>query len=456
MARSRIRRKVWPRRVVVFALIGLLIYGGLQAFPYCYAVLRGQHYINPRVQTRPDETYQLELWVKLPALPDLNPVREKLEGSIKEFTATHPNFQVNITYLPDAQAMERLQLALDKGSPPDLYFHADSSQTYFGDLQVSLELYLTQEDKLAWPEAVWQQAAIEGQIYALPVALFPRVMLVNNDLWQPTTCSQADVMSTGWTWEQFLSCITEVRSDKVYGFTPTSIGDSLFSSMLAAWGEPKLLNNDGSPTWSKDQLLEIADAWSQLSQNPAVPSPPEQMDRDCLTLFLNKRAAAIGPLNHHLAKWLWEKSVQAGISPTFWPLPNQSGHSDLRGVYLAAFRQAEYQGHRHTKAAAELAGYLASELALLMAEFVHAVPAQLPLLSKLNLPYDQESLAVYTDVAKALPVAYSYGPEPGMADKHWEHTVTPAWDRFVRGEWTAHEFAEGVLIDLVRATITGP
>lgn len=454
--RSRNRRQTRARLVFILIFLGLLLYGGVQIFPYCYAILKGQYYINPRVQTRSDEVYQLELWVKLPSLPNQAPVREKLEQIISSFTAAHPNFQVNTTYLPEVQAMERLQLALEKGTPPDLFFHADSSQTYYGDLQIPLEIYLTKEEKLAWPEGVWKQAIIDKQVYALPVALYPRIMLVNSELWQPTTCSHSDVLANGWTWEQFLQCIAEVKQEKVYGFVPTSVGDAFFAGMLAAWGEPKLLHHDGEPTWSAEQLLQLAEAWLQLSQNPAVPSPPTQMDRDCLALFLNKRAAAIGPVNHHLAKWLWEKSLQVGITPSIWPLPNQTGHSDLRGIYLVAFRQADYKGHRHTKATAQLAHYLAPELALLLQEFAYAVPAQLSLLDRLDLPYTAESLAVYADVAKALPTSYSYGPEPGMAEKHWQHTIAPAWDRFVQGEWTAQEFAEGILLDLARATIAGP
>lgn len=456
MVRRRTRKKVWSRLLFIVVITGLLVYGGMQVFPYCYAILKGQPYINPRVKTRADETYQLEFWVKMPSLAASSPAREKLEQSIAQFQTTHPNFEINITYLPEEQAMERLLLALEEGSPPDLFFHADSSQTYFGELQIPLEIYVGSQEKHAWPEAVWQQAAVNNRVYSLPVALFPRVLLVNTDLWQPTTCQRSDVIDSGWTWEQFIQCIAEAKTDQVYGFVPTSIGDALLASLLAVGGEPKLLNNDGSPAWSKEQLLELAAAWQQLSESPAVPSPPKSMDRDCLSLFLNKKAASIGPLNHYLAKWLWERSVQAGITPSLWPMPNQKGYSDLRGVYLTAFRQSTYQGHRHSKATAELAYYLAGELALLMHEFTGAVPAQSHLLNNLSLPYTQESLAVYTDLEKALPTSYTYGPEPGMANKHWQHTIAPAWNTFVNGEYSAEEFAEAILTGLVRATMKGP
>lgn len=457
MVKSGIRRRRrWRGVLLILTFVGLLTYLGYQVYPYGYALLKGEPYLNPRVKTRSDETYQLEMWVKLPVLADTGPAREMLERSIAEFTVTRPNFEINITYLPEAQAMERLHLALQTGEPPDLFFHADSSQNYYGELQIPLEIYLGQQERLAWPEPVWQQAVVNNRLYALPIALYPRVMLMNTALWQPTLCSQADVMAAGWNWDQFLQCANEASKDKVHGYVPTSVGDAFLASMLATWGQPAALKHDGSPVWTREQLVSIAEAWTQLNQSKAVPSPPDNMDSDCLSQFLNKKAASIGPLNHHLAKWLWENASKAGITPAFWPMPSQTGKSDLRGIHLVAFRQSAYQGHRHTKATAELALYLASELAGQMHKLTGAVPAQSHLLTDLNLPFSQESLAVYTDLSKVLPVAYAYGPEPGIAAKHWEHTIAPAWTAFVTGQYTADEFAEAVITGLLRATITGP
>lgn len=457
MVKSKAHRRGRGRGLLlVLTIIGLLTYLGYQAYPYGYALLRGQPYLNPRVKTRANDTYQLELWVKLPALADTAQAREMLEQSIADFSAARPNFAINVTYLTAAQAMEKLQLALQAGSPPDLFFHADSSQTFFGELQIPLSIYLTPQEKTAWPEAVWQQAAIYDKVYALPVALFPRVMLVNTALWQPTVCNQAEVTSAGWTWEQFIQCISDAKGAKTYGYVPTSIGDAFFASMAATWGQPAALNHDGSSAWTREQLISIAESWEQLSESQAVPTPAQNMDNDCLSLFLGKKSACVGPINHNLAKWLWEQASKAGITPALWPMPNQTGHSDLRGVYLAAFRQTSYQGHRHTKATAELALHLATELAGQMHRFTGAVPAQTQLLTNLDLPFDQASLAVYTDLTKALPVPYAYGPAPGITAKHWEHTIAPAWTAFVAGQCTAAEFAEAVLTGLARATIAGP
>lgn len=457
MTRSIIRRRRrWPSLLLFAAIIGMLTYLAVQFFPYGFAAFTGQPYLNPRVKTKTDETYILDVWVKLPALVDTTPAREMLEHSITEFGSRQPNYEINVSYLPEAKAMEALQIALANGTPPDLFFHADSSQAYFGELQLPLEIYLTPEARQAWPDAVWQQAVVDKRANALPVALFPRVMLVNMELWQPNTCGPTEVAATGWTWEQFLQCINEVRTDRSFGFVPTSTGEALLASLLATWGQPAAFNNDGTPSWTKEYLLTLAEAWNQLSQCEAVPTPSSSMDQDCLSLFLNKKTAAIGPLNHHLAKWIWESAVAKGITPALLPMPNQTGNSDLHGVYLSAFRQTEFKGQRHTKATAELAIYLATELAKQMQQLTGAVPAQTHLITDADFPYAQDSLAVYADLSKALPVAYEYGPEPGMAPKHWGHTIAPAWEDYVNGYYTADEFAEAILTGLARATIAGP
>ena len=457
MTRSKIRRRRWwPGLLLTAAVIGLLTYLAVQFFPIGFAMFTGQPWLNPRVKTRADETYILDVWIKLPALVDTMPAREMLEQSIAEFGSLQPNYEVNVTYLPEAKAMEELQIALTNGTPPDLFFHADSSQAYFGELQLPLEIYLTPAARQAWPDAVWQQAAVDRRANALPVALFPRVMLVNMELWQPKTCGPTEVAATGWTWEQFLQCISEVKTDKSVGFVPTSTGEALLASLLATWGQPTAFSNDGTPSWTREQLLMLADAWTKLSHSDAVPTPSSSMDQDCLSLFLNKKTAAIGPLNHHLAKWLWESAVAKGITPALLPMPNQTGNSDLRGIYLSAFRQTEFKGQRHTKATAELAVYLATELAAQMQQLTGAVPAQTHLITAGSFPYAQDSLAVYADLDKALPLAYEYGPEPGMALRHWQHTIAPAWEDYVDGRYTAAEFAEAILTGLARATIAGP
>ncbi len=455
MAKKKYRRPKW-RFLVILALIALLAYLGYLAYPYGYTLLKGQPYLNPYAETRENETYQLELWVKLPSIANTMPLREALEQSITEFSATRPNFVVNITYLPASQAMERLELALQAGMPPDLFFHADNSQAYFGELQIPLEIYLSPEVRALWPEAVWRQASVDEKVYALPVAFFPRVMLVNNSLWQPTGCQQTQVAANGWTWEQFLQCISETRGSQVYGYVPTSIGDAFFSCMIAAWEQPAALRYDGSIAWTREQLCSIAEAWEQLSKSQAVPTPASAMDNDCLHLFLSGKAACIGPLNHNLARWLWEQAQDSGIQPALLPMFSHNGNSDLRGIFLAAFRQATYQGQRHTKACAELAIWLTPELAKHMGRFTGAVPAQSHLVANLDLPFDQASSAVYTDLARTLPVAYGYGPAPGLSETHWEHTIAPAWNAFVNKQSSAEQFAEMVLAGLARATIAGP
>lgn len=455
------KRKTTHRRrhlgwLGLLAGISLLVFLCTRFYPYAYALLTNQPYINPKVKTRDDETYRLELWVKLPAITDTALAQEMLETSLANFSDQRPNFEINTTYLSESKAMEKLQIALEQGTPPDLFFHADSSQNFFGELQIQMAAYLQPTERNNWPDPVWQQATVNKQPHALPVALLPRVLMVNTDLWQANGLNLSEIRDAGWDWERFLQTITAAKSDTTYGFIPSSIGDELFAYMLAAWGQPAALAADGTPLWNHEWLLSLAEAWTQLGQSEATPHPSAAMDRDCLQLFLKGEAASIGPLNHHLSRWLWDKAVDNGILPALLPLPSQTGNNDLRGVYLSVFRQADYQGNRHTKAAAELAIFLTSELAEQMQVLVGAVPAQPHLLRPERFPYTNDSLQTYANLNRVLAIAYTYGPQPGESIKHWQHTLAPAWNALVQEEYTPIEFAEAVLTDLARATMFGP
>ena len=291
----------------------------LISYPYMLSLYRGQQYINPRVSIKPNEAYELELWIKWPTLADTSPLQNALDDYLQAFQAKNPNVKVNITYLSDTKAMQKLGAAIAAGKPPDLFFHADSSQSYFGELQVPLSLYLTPTEKAAWPTAVWQQASIKKEVYGLPVALYPRVLMMNTALWQPSNITREEVLQAGWNWEQFIAAIELATQARVHGFVPASVGRSFAEALAASQGQPIGLHQDGTLLWSTELLHTLAQLWEKISTCKGIAKPSSEMDSNCLNLFLEGKAACIGPLNHYLASWLWDAALQQGIQPALWP-----------------------------------------------------------------------------------------------------------------------------------------
>lgn len=454
---SRYSRRRPNLLLLILALATLAL--GYFAFPTVQGWLAGGFRVNPNARIDPEDQYELRFWVVKPTVPDFSPWQEKLTEYISQWTATYPNVQVDIVYVPPEQAVARLAEAITAGSPPDVFFHPASSQAWYGELQLPLQDYLDKDEQASIAPNAWSQAVTGDRLWGLPVAMYPKVMLANTALLQADGFDPAEVSTGGWKWDDFFSAVEQSASNSVFGFVPTNINDTLLRSIAASFGKPAALNAAQEPQWSNEDLLAIAGIWQKLSQLKGVPSPVADMDANCLDLFLSKKAALIGPLNHNLAYWLWLASVKKGITPALLPVPygGEQPLHDVQTVFLSVFRQEPYQGHSHSRAAAEFAQFLRPNLAELLAVETWAIPASSePLAALEHLPYDAASQRVYAAIDMAPATPYAYGPEPGMSEEHWSVTVKPAWEKLVSGQYSPAQFAQVVTNSLTAATMTGP
>ncbi len=440
--------------LLVLAIAALAL--GYFAFPIVQGWLAGGFRVNPNARIDPETQYQLNFWVVKPTVPDFSPWQEKLTDVLNQWTATYPNVQVEISYVPGHQADQRLNEALAAGSPPDVFFHPTSAQSWYGDLQLPMQVYLDKDEQATIPPTAWGQSVTAEKLWSLPVAMYPKVMLANTALLQAEGFDPAEVSTSGWKWDKFFSAVKLSASNSVYGFVPTNIDDTLLRSIAASFAKPAALDASLEPQWTNEDLLAMAGIWQKLSEAEGIPS---DMDAGCLDLFLSKKAAMIGPLNHNLAYWLWKSAVQKGITPALLPVPyggEQPVH-DMQAVFLSVFRQEPYQGHAHSRAAAELAQFLRANLAAMLSTETWAIPAITEPLADLgHLPYDAASQRVYAAIELAPTTPYAYGPEPGVSAKHWEVTVKPAWVKLISGQYSPEQFAQAVLNSLSAATMTGP
>jgi multiple sugar transport system substrate-binding protein len=453
MARNKNRRR--GGKVLGLALLAVAIVFGLLAtglLPWGSTEFR----LRPNAKIQTDADYGLNVWLERPVLSDLRPWQQGIDQAITEFREVYPNVTVTLSLLAPDEAAGRLNQAISQGNPPDVFFGSNSSQCYFGELQLPLGRFIDKQERSAWPDSLWQQAEVDGAVLSLPVAAYPQVFMVNTSLFTQT--SLAAIQQPPETWSQLLAGAERATSGNVYGFVPTSTGAALLRCLAASIGKPAPCTSTGEPLWTKEDLLMFAQVWQEISQSPASPNSGANMDSNCLDLFLGKKAAVIGPVNHSLASWLWGAAADREIAPKLLPVPylTETGYADVRTLYINLFRQEPYQGHDHTRAAAELAQFLAPRLGRLLSSLTGALPATAVNEAAGFLPYDQDSFLVYSDVSHAPGLPYAYGPEAGVTETHWNLAITPAWDRLIRGEYTAEQFADAVLTELAMATITGP
>lgn len=422
-------------------VIALLVAAGLIA-GLAYAVLdRDREFrINPRAKLVPEDTYAITMWFAKPLIPDVGTLVEEVEQVVAEFTVKFSNITVETYFIPELQVEAKLAQAILDGTPPDVYINPLTAQNYYGELQVPLGMYLTKEELATWEPAVRMQLSSEGQVCALPVAFYSRVFMANPE----RLPNAAQVASDGWTWEQFYADIENATAKNKPGLAITNNGTPLLQAIAASLGKPAPCDDQGKLLWSESDIATMADIWQKLSSIPGL-EKVNAINEDCLAQFLQAKAALIGPLNPQLTRWLLKVATTRGLAPLLLPIPSGTAaqFADLSATSVVVFRQSQYLGHSHTRAAAELALYLSMGLGDSMNKHLGIISAS----------GATDGLA-YSRVERASATPYAYGPQPGLTTQHWVEVISPLWQEYIAKRLSAPEFTTKLYDKLMALTST--
>ncbi len=130
------------------------------------------------------ETVVLEFWDNQQVEGGLSQYQQ---AAVDEFEATHPNIQVNVTTVPYPEYRDRLLIAVQGGTPPDVSTVDQIWQSEYAVAGAVIPL----DDLIADSESIqqenffpgaWESATWEGQVWGIPF---------NVDVWQFTFYNNA-------------------------------------------------------------------------------------------------------------------------------------------------------------------------------------------------------------------------------------------------------------------------
>jgi ABC-type glycerol-3-phosphate transport system substrate-binding protein len=435
------------RFIAILLILVLVAAGGFTA----YRFLKPREFrVDPRAKINPERDYSLRLWISRPSIPDLSLFVEGAEEIVAHFTEANPHMGVDLYLIPSELFNVKLADAISAGDPPDIALNLGSNQAYYGQLQVPMGLYMSKEERAAWPTGVLGQVTTESQVWGQPVAGLPTVLMGNLTLLEAVAVDREQIVESGWNWEQFLATVKAAAGSKTYGLVLTNTGEPLVRSLAVSVGKPSPQGGQPELQWTAEDLETMAGLWLQLKNAEGVPAA-NKLTEDCLGAFLRGDAAMIGPLNSFLATWLWDEAVKQGVTPTLLPVPShvQPPAADLAVIPLVLFRQEDYQGHDHTAAGAFLGRYLAMELGPVLSRHLGAVPLRATGQADLAaLSFDEVSAKAYAPLERVMARPYMHGPTPGLTLRQWEEAVYPYWQELVAGKITPQQFSLSVLQSL--------
>ncbi|MBO2520612.1 MAG: hypothetical protein CW345_02225 [Firmicutes bacterium] len=460
------------RRLAAAVAAVLLAVGGYQAYRYYHRLVPvGDRRIDPRAEIDPRRGYHLVVWEHEVPLPwDAGAHRKALEEAIAEFRRAWPNIEVTLEVLPWQEGHARLREALAKGTPPDVYGMPLGARKVDAQWQVPVGPYLSKEarDDLL-PSAVRALSDADG-LWAWPRWVQPRVWVAREDLSPELARARPR-----WSGEEFAAAVAAVKTGSgAYGLALNPFDPSAFVELMVATTGKNLIGDDGTRAWSVEELARGLEFFRELIRRGLVDSDPDRMARSRLAWFWTRRAAVVAPVNPWLLRHLL---TRGGVTGSGQGEEEEPGHLALavpppslstgRGPGrhpavvsgYAVFRQQEYRGDDHTRAAMALAEHLSRRMGPWEAARLFAVPAHPSAWdgwrAEAGLPRKELDLLVeWARLAVAPPLADAFA---NVQEKAIETVLAPQFVKLWDGadpEALAREIAAGV--DGLRAMVKQP
>ena len=255
-----------------------------------------------------DQQIELELWTG----PDWKGVYDSsVEGGdyldffnfVKaEFEEKYPNIKVNPVLIDGSQRAEKLAIAIQSGTLPNMYYESDfalSDYVHEG-LMVPLDDIVTDEDRADIPAAVWDSWELGGETYIFPFSAEIGMLGINVSIFKEAGAEE--YLPEGeigeWTPEEFKAALEAVKGvENVYPFAVfanSQQGDSFTNMLLRIYGG-KFVNDEGNAFTINDEkgvqaLQMIVD---MKNEGLLAPGGETLSQGDVYQMFLNKNLAVV-------------------------------------------------------------------------------------------------------------------------------------------------------------------
>ncbi len=302
---------------------------------------------------------------------------DELKGLVSAFEAEHPNITVKTEMLSWAEGPQKFDVALNAGSPPDLYFHAVDGTYVNTGLALDISSYMTDEIKNDYLPGTLELAQIGGKQYGLPLYQFEWGWGGNKRILEEAGIDWKSIQENGWTWSEFTEAAAKLTKKLPDGSTQYGLvtdGTSLdFIEMLTRNnGMPDVLDEKGEFQWGDERIKETLSFIRNLLDKGYMPketaaiAPAKRSD-----MFYAGQAAVISKAIPYYDVMIKNrnKDIDAGkvtgekINFVLLPVPHNddaSAKTTMGAEGYIAFKQKNDKGEQHAKNTFTVMEYLSN------------------------------------------------------------------------------------------------
>ncbi len=399
---KRFGRSIW----IALAIVLVAVVAGLLSWYFWFSRLAvGDVRIDPKAKVNTSRMYNIVVWdYELPILWSQLSHAELIRQAAAAFTKAYPYIQIELV-LKSWEDESALPDAIAAGTPPDVAGLTDGARLLSSEYQVPLERYLRKEAAADLFPVARQAATSHRHLWAWPRYIDPARWAVYLPRWQEACQSAgiancradgyiAPLSASDWT-ALFAACRTKQGA---CGLAANLLDPRFFYEMMSAIIGVGMLNEDGTLAWPEANIQESAALLKEWLGRGFLPADFQNAARSRLGRFWAGRTLALAPTTPWLWQYLWQHSgamtspdvspvnsdgipgssgrlEEVDLSVTWVPPPGGKAAVLVRVPGYAVFRQDDYQGDDHTRAAVMVAEYLSQAVGNWEATWLFGVPA---------------------------------------------------------------------------------
>ncbi|MCR8843457.1 extracellular solute-binding protein [Paenibacillus sp. SC116] len=292
--------------------------------------------------------------------------KDDIAKSVAEFHAKHPNIRIEYELLTWAEGPKKFDVALNAGSPPDIYYHGVSGQYVDTGLALNLDPFMTDEIVSDYLPGVLDKAKIQGKQYGLPMYQYQWAWSANQRILEEAGIDWRKIQKEGWTWSEFKTEAKKMVKDlpdgsKQYGIVTDATTTDFIEMLARSSGLVDVVNRDGKFIWNDDRMLETLKFIRSLVDEGIMPKETAAIDpAKRVEYFYNGKTgiASKGLPYYDVMLETRAKDIDAGkvkgekIEHVYLPIPYRDGgkwQATVGGEGYVGFRQKDDKGEQHAK-----------------------------------------------------------------------------------------------------------
>lgn len=221
--------------------------------------------------------------------------------AIRRYEADHPNVHITVEIIPGDSRDERLNIAQQSNSLPDIMFESTFTMSSFvyKNAIVALDDIVTDADRADIAGGMWENCSAEGHVFCFPFSHQPGTLIYNARMFQEAGLESymaGETEIATWSVEEFETILRTLK-EKLPNVYPMSLyaknnqADTWTLAYLRMFGNPffgednLLVANEESGVKAVQFLKDLYD------EGLTVPGCESLSSNDCNAMFINGQVA---------------------------------------------------------------------------------------------------------------------------------------------------------------------